>query len=686
VVFHRNVAAAALTEAQDTALTYSTGGVSDSEYTHKDVWLDSLCMEYINEGEFGATAINLSSKEQLQRAMRRARSYKMAAGRLYKRLVDGQAKEVPEPAARKELVPEMHERCGHFGRRRTLHLVLLQYWWAGVYQDVRHCVRRCEQCSRVGSSSFSAQPPELQPLPIMGMFYRWHVDLAGPFPTSAMGHRYVMVCVEAFSKHAEMIPISQKSAEHTAYAFAHNVICRFGACAEVVTDQGTEWDSAFYELLSDSFIDHRRTSANRPQSNGLAERCVKTIKACLQKQLNDVSQKAVKLWDRLVAWIALAYRASPQASTGMSPYQMLFAVEPTVPPNIKQRVSEPIDMDDAAGTSQELARRASLMERSCLAAGHNLMIAQHRDTLRYAKLRSGAYLPKIRRYEAGDFVYVKYRTVPHSLEPHVRPEILRVLEVRVNPGRTPAVLRLQGRDGKTVDEHVNNCVPCHLPIAEQLMQYGGVTVDQPCQVCGFPDDGSNMLLCDGCNLGWHMYCLQPPLMAVPEGDWFCEQCGVKGGEAGVPTGRSVDPGLRPHGRAADPTSEIRRQRAGEGPDGVAPAGPRAEDGSFEGRVVLRQQSDAAGLRTARRGVAHYLGPEHHPACYEVRFSQGGAERLTARQVRNSVMPAGEPLPVMQLVQTVERRCSGSTEQLQPAVQSGCQISLSWGLRMACWRH
>jgi site-specific DNA-cytosine methylase len=656
-VFRRNVVAAALTEAQDTALTYSTGGVADAEYTHKDVWLDSLCMEYVREGEFGAMTVSLSSKEQLLRAMRRAKSYRMAAGRLYRQLADGQAKEVPEPAARKGLVREMHERCGHFGRRRTLHLVLLQYWWAGVYQDVRDCARSCEQCSRVGSSSFSAQPPELQPLPIMGMFYRWHVDLAGPFPVSAMGHRYVMVCVEAFSKHAEMIPISQKSAEHTAYAFTHNVICRFGACAEVVTDQGTEWDSSFYELLSDSFIDHRRTSANRPQSNGLAERCVQTIKACLQKQLDGGSQKAVKDWDKLVAWIALAYRASPQASTGMSPYQMLFAVAPTVPPNIKQRISEPINMDDTTATALELARRASLMERSCIAAGHNLMIAQHRDTLRYAKLRSGAYLPKIRRYEAGDYVYVKYRTVPHSLEPHVRPEILRVLEVRVNPGRVPAVLRLQGRDGKTVDEHVNNCVPCHLPISEQPMQYGTVTVDQPCQGCGFPDDYSSMLLCDGCNLGWHLYCLQPPLEAVPAGSWFCQQCRIRGGDT---MGRESP--------AVDTVPEITGsgEGAAAGPDAQA-GGLRTGDGNFEGRVVLRQRSDAAGLRTAQRGVAHYLGPEHHPACYEVRFSQGAAERLTARQVRHSVLPAGEPLPEVQQEQRLERRRSSRAAHRAAAV-------------------
>jgi hypothetical protein len=33
-----------------------------------------------------------------------------------------------------------------------------------------------------------------------------------------------------------------------------------------------------------------------------------------------------------------------------------------------------------------------------------------------------------------------------------------------------------------------------------------------------------MLLCDGCNLGFHTYCLRPPLAAIPDTDWFCLSC------------------------------------------------------------------------------------------------------------------------------------------------------------------
>mmetsp|Transcript_10791 Transcript_10791/g.19857 ORF Transcript_10791/g.19857 Transcript_10791/m.19857 type:complete len:233 (-) Transcript_10791:2081-2779(-) len=45
-----------------------------------------------------------------------------------------------------------------------------------------------------------------------------------------------------------------------------------------------------------------------------------------------------------------------------------------------------------------------------------------------------------------------------------------------------------------------------------------------CLSCGEDDDHANLLLCEGCNAEYHTYCLDPPLRAVPSGDWFCSTC------------------------------------------------------------------------------------------------------------------------------------------------------------------
>ena len=45
-----------------------------------------------------------------------------------------------------------------------------------------------------------------------------------------------------------------------------------------------------------------------------------------------------------------------------------------------------------------------------------------------------------------------------------------------------------------------------------------------CEGCKKAKDDKRMLLCDRCDSGWHVYCLSPPLTAVPSGDWFCSAC------------------------------------------------------------------------------------------------------------------------------------------------------------------
>lgn len=47
-----------------------------------------------------------------------------------------------------------------------------------------------------------------------------------------------------------------------------------------------------------------------------------------------------------------------------------------------------------------------------------------------------------------------------------------------------------------------------------------------CEVCRQGDREDIMLLCDGCDCGFHMDCLTPILVEVPAGDWFCPTCAI----------------------------------------------------------------------------------------------------------------------------------------------------------------
>ncbi|KAK4358232.1 hypothetical protein RND71_023842 [Anisodus tanguticus] len=48
-----------------------------------------------------------------------------------------------------------------------------------------------------------------------------------------------------------------------------------------------------------------------------------------------------------------------------------------------------------------------------------------------------------------------------------------------------------------------------------------------CKVCGMDKDDVNVLLCDKCDSEYHTYCLDPPLVKVPSGNWYCPDCEAK---------------------------------------------------------------------------------------------------------------------------------------------------------------
>lgn len=76
--------------------------------------------------------------------------------------------------------------------------------------------------------------------------------------------------------------------------------------------------------------------------------------------------------------------------------------------------------------------------------------------------------------------------------------------------------------------------------------------DTQCEVCHGVDREHLLLLCDGCDLGYHTTCLNPMLPDVPRGQWFCPTC------SGVVSSNQNVEELRPF-PAVDPVRRYRRQ-------------------------------------------------------------------------------------------------------------------------------
>ncbi|XP_048509910.1 bromodomain adjacent to zinc finger domain protein 2B isoform X7 [Athalia rosae] len=68
----------------------------------------------------------------------------------------------------------------------------------------------------------------------------------------------------------------------------------------------------------------------------------------------------------------------------------------------------------------------------------------------------------------------------------------------------------------------NRCVS--LKATTQYNQLLTTTQASNCQFCHSGDNEDKLLLCDGCDRGYHTYCFRPKMENIPDGDWYCHEC------------------------------------------------------------------------------------------------------------------------------------------------------------------
>jgi len=151
--------------------------VRDGSTNHHDVHDDTLVLEFLRTNMV-PRMVNAKERDHV---FQQARKYRLEGTHILRVWEDGRVRIVPHPTHRGHIVRHAHEELGHFGVKRTYNLLLGQYWWRGMHTDVQRLVSHCIVCDKV-RASFNTRTPQLHPLLIMGLGYRWSLDFAGPLP------------------------------------------------------------------------------------------------------------------------------------------------------------------------------------------------------------------------------------------------------------------------------------------------------------------------------------------------------------------------------------------------------------------------------------------------------------------------------------------------------------------------
>lgn len=149
------------------------------------------------------------------------------------------------------------------------------------------------------------------------------MDVVGPLERSKAGHRYILVICDYATRYPEAFPLRNTKARQVANSLIQ-LFSRVGVPKEILTDQGTNFTSKIlrqvYSLLGIRGI---KTTPYHPQTDGMVERFNQTLKSMLRKFVSESGAD----WDQWLPYLLFAYREVPQASTGFSPFELLFGRE-----------------------------------------------------------------------------------------------------------------------------------------------------------------------------------------------------------------------------------------------------------------------------------------------------------------------------------------------------------------------
>ena len=204
------------------------------------------------------------------------------------------------------------------------------------------------------------------------------MDIVGPLPTSRSGKRYVLVVCDYATCYPEAIALHTIDARHIAEELV-KLFAQVGVPEEILTDQGSNFTSKLLvELYRMLHVHPIRTSPYHPQTDGLVERFNQTLKAMLRKAATSEG----KDWDKMLPYLLFAYREVPQASTGFSPFELLYGRAVNGPLDVLRQAWEVSKKSDEIVVSHVLSMRDKMMKMTELVK-ENLSNAQEKQKLWY---------------------------------------------------------------------------------------------------------------------------------------------------------------------------------------------------------------------------------------------------------------------------------------------------------------
>lgn len=206
----------------------------------------------------------------------------------------------------------------HLGETRMKQIARRYVYWQGINAEIERFLKECESCQVLRKDDrrkvYGKWPEVTFP------WERMHIDFF-----HFKGKEF-LIAIDAYSRWIEVKEMRGTNAEKVIEKL-EEIFGVFGWGVEIVADNGPPFNS--YKLrkyLNERNIKLTHSPPYHPQSNGLVERAVQTVKTVLRKLINDCNSSSQMT--NLIEKFLKNYRNLPTTEENIVPAHRMFSYKP----------------------------------------------------------------------------------------------------------------------------------------------------------------------------------------------------------------------------------------------------------------------------------------------------------------------------------------------------------------------
>ena len=218
-----------------------------------------------------------------------------------------------------KVIKFVHQCLGHAGSDKCIAEIAHTFYIKNLGRKVRKILSCCDTCQRVKhpNRAYEVESRSHMPTKPGGLCA---LDFYGQLPVGRGGVRYILVCLDVFSKHVKLYPLRAATTRACLSKLKTDYFPYVIKPSCILSDHGTQFTSPMWKgKLSELGVTIKFSPIRHPESNPV-ERVMKEIgKYC--KMYCHITHKK---WPELIPQIETWLNTTVSGSTGFTPVELMF--------------------------------------------------------------------------------------------------------------------------------------------------------------------------------------------------------------------------------------------------------------------------------------------------------------------------------------------------------------------------